>query len=93
MSAINNHQPSYGAGSPMNHDHQNLPSNNKLINPSHQQQQQKHNAQGKTDNNGQNNPQYLAATIDRQRPQTVSPGTDPAALQQQQQQALPQPSM
>lgn len=91
MSAINLHQPSYGAGSPMNHDHQNLPSINNLINPP--QQQQQHNAQGNSYNNGQTNPQYLAATIDSHRPQTVSPGTDPAALQQQQQQALPQPSM
>ncbi|EWG44174.1 AGC/PKA protein kinase [Fusarium verticillioides 7600] len=89
MSAINLHQPSYGAGSPMNHDHQNLPSINNLINPP----QQQHNAQGNSYNNGQTNPQYLAATIDSHRPQTVSPGTDPAALQQQQQQALPQPSM
>ncbi|KAH7267439.1 camp-Ser/Thr protein kinase PKA1 [Fusarium redolens] len=91
MSAINLHQPSYGAGSPMNHDHQNLPSINNLINPP--QQQQQHNAQDNSYNNGQTNPQYLAATIDSHRPQTVSPGTDPAALQQQQQQALPQPSM
>ncbi|KAF4444566.1 AGC PKA kinase [Fusarium acutatum] len=91
MSAINLQQPSYGAGGPMNHDHQNLPSINNLINPP--QQQQQHNAQGNSYNNGQTNPQYLAATIDSHRPQTVSPGTDPAALQQQQQQALPQPSM
>ncbi|KAF9769447.1 hypothetical protein IL306_013137, partial [Fusarium sp. DS 682] len=91
MSAINLHQPSYGSGSPMNHDHQNLPSINNLINPA--QQQQQHNAQGNPYNNGQTNPQYLAATIDSHRPQTVSPGTDPATLQQQQQQALPQPIM
>ncbi|KAM5387093.1 hypothetical protein ACJA88_001445 [Fusarium oxysporum] len=69
MSAINLHQPSYGAGSPMNHDHQNLPSINNLINPP--QQQQQHNAQGNSYNNGQTNPQYLAATIDSHRPQTV----------------------
>jgi protein kinase A len=85
MSAINLHQPSYGS-----HDHQNLPSINNLINPPQQQQQ---NAQGSSYNNAQANPQFLAATIDNHRPQTVSPGTDPAALQQQQQQALPQPSM
>ncbi|KAF4457545.1 cAMP-dependent protein kinase catalytic subunit [Fusarium austroafricanum] len=91
MSAINLHQPSYGTGSSMNHDHQNLPSINNLINPP--QQQQQHNAQGNSYNHGQTNPQYLAATIDSHRPQTVSPGTDPATLQQQQQQALPQPSM
>jgi protein kinase A len=85
MSAINLHQPSYGS-----HEHQNLPSINNLINPPQQQQQ---NAQGSSYNNTQANPQFLAATIDNHRPQTVSPGTDPAALQQQQQQALPQPSM
>ncbi|KAM0343275.1 hypothetical protein ACHAPU_008725 [Fusarium lateritium] len=84
MSAINLHQPSYGS-----HDHQNLPSINNLINPP----QQQHNAQGNSYNNAQTNPQFLAATIDNHRPQTVSPGTDPVALQQQQQQALPQPSM
>ncbi|KAM0210451.1 hypothetical protein ACHAPQ_005137 [Fusarium lateritium] len=85
MSAINLQQPSYGS-----HDHQNLPSINNLINPPQQQQQ---NAQGSSYNNAQANPQFLAATIDNHRPQTVSPGTDPVALQQQQQQALPQPSM
>ncbi|KAF4989984.1 hypothetical protein FGRMN_8758 [Fusarium graminum] len=84
MSAINLHQPSYGG-----HDHQNLPSINNLINPP----QQQHNAQGNSYNNAQANPQFLAATIDNHRPQTVSPGTDPVALQQQQQQALPQPNM
>jgi protein kinase A len=68
------------------HDHQNLPSINNLINQPHQQ-----NAQGNSYNNGQTNPQFLAATIDNHRPQTVSPGTDPAILQQQQQQAMPQP--
>ncbi|EMT64024.1 cAMP-dependent protein kinase type 2 [Fusarium odoratissimum] len=56
MSAINLHQPSYGAGSPMNHDHQNLPSINNLINPP--QQQQQHNAQGNSYNNGQTNPHF-----------------------------------
>jgi protein kinase A len=69
------------------HDHQNLPSINNLIN-----QPQQHNAQGNSYNNGQTNPQFLAAAIDNHRPQTVSPGTDPATLQQQQQQAMPQPS-
>ncbi|KAF4968221.1 hypothetical protein FSARC_4312 [Fusarium sarcochroum] len=90
MNTINLHQPSYGTGTSMNHDHQNLPSINNLINPPQQQHQ---NDQGNSYNNSQTNPQYLAATIDNHRPQTVSPGTDPAILQQQQQQALPQPSM
>ncbi|KAF5026075.1 hypothetical protein F66182_1867 [Fusarium sp. NRRL 66182] len=90
MDTIHLHQPGFGAGNSMNHDHQNLPSINNLINPPQQQSQQ--NGQGNSYNNAQTNPQFLAATIDSHRPQTVSPGTDPATLQQQQQQAMPQPS-
>ncbi|CAG7557699.1 unnamed protein product [Fusarium equiseti] len=88
MDTIKLHKPEYGTNSMSPHDHQNLPSINNLIN----QPQQQTNAQGNSYNNGQTNPQYLAATIDNHRPQTVSPGTDPAVLQQQQQQAMPQPS-
>jgi protein kinase A len=87
MDTIKLHKPEYGTNSMSPHDHQNLPSINNLIN----QPQQQNNAQGNSYNNGQTNPQYLAATIDNHRPQTVSPGTDPAVLQQQQQQAMPQP--
>ncbi|KAJ4141390.1 cAMP-dependent protein kinase catalytic subunit [Fusarium equiseti] len=87
MDTIKLHKPEYGTNSMSPHDHQNLPSINNLIN----QPQQQNNAQGNSFNNGQTNPQYLAATIDNHRPQTVSPGTDPAVLQQQQQQAMPQP--
>jgi protein kinase A len=75
MDTIKLHKPEYGTNSMSPHDHQNLPSINNLINQPQQQ----------------TNPQYLAATIDNHRPQTVSPGTDPAVLQQQQQQAMPQP--
>jgi protein kinase A len=86
MDTIKLHKPEYGTNSMNPHDHQNLPSINNLIN-----QPQQQNAQGNSYNNGQTNPQFLAATIDNHRPQTVSPGTDPAILQQQQQQAMPQP--
>lgn len=88
MDTIKLHKPEYGSSSMGPNDHQNLPSINNLIN---QPQQQQQNAQGNSYNNGQANPQFLAATIDNHRPQTVSPGTDPALLQQQQQQAMPQP--
>lgn len=86
MDTVKLHKPEYGTNSMSPHDHQNLPSINNLIN-----QPQQQNAQGNSYNNAQSNPQFLAATIDNHRPQTVSPGTDPATLQQQQQQAMPQP--
>ncbi|KAF5012610.1 hypothetical protein FDECE_1343 [Fusarium decemcellulare] len=90
MNSVNVQQAPYATGNGMHHDHQNLPSINNLINPPHQQQ---HDAQGNSyANNAQPNAQYLS-TIDNRSAQTVSPGTDPALLHQQQQQALPQPTM
>ncbi|KPA45394.1 agc pka protein kinase [Fusarium langsethiae] len=65
MDTIKLHKPEYGTNSMSPHDHQNLPSINNLIN-----QPQQQNAQGNSYNNGQTNPQFLAATIDNHRPQT-----------------------
>ncbi|KAJ4198136.1 cAMP-dependent protein kinase catalytic subunit [Fusarium falciforme] len=90
MNSVNVQQPPYVTGNAMHHDPQNLPSINNLINPP---QQHQHDAQGNSyANNGQPNSQYLS-TIEARSTQTVSPGTDPAVLQQQQQQAMPQPTM
>ncbi|KAJ4170025.1 cAMP-dependent protein kinase catalytic subunit [Fusarium falciforme] len=90
MNSVNVQQPPYVTGNAMHHDPQNLPSINNLINPP---QQHQHDAQGNSyANNGQPNSQYLS-TIEARSAQTVSPGTDPAVLQQQQQQAMPQPTM
>ncbi|KAJ4229953.1 cAMP-dependent protein kinase catalytic subunit [Fusarium solani] len=90
MNSVNVQQPPYVTGNAMHHDPQNLPSITNLINPP---QQHQHDAQGNSyANNGQPNSQYLS-TIEARSAQTVSPGTDPAVLQQQQQQAMPQPTM
>ncbi|KAL2693843.1 hypothetical protein Neosp_000409 [[Neocosmospora] mangrovei] len=90
MNSVNVQQAPYATGNAMHHDQQNLPSINNLINPP---QQHQHDAQGNSyANNGQPNSQYLS-TIENRSAQTVSPGTDPAVLQQQQQQAMPQPTM
>ncbi|KAI8671503.1 CAMP-dependent protein kinase type 1 [Fusarium keratoplasticum] len=90
MNSVNVQQPPYVTGNAMHHDPQNLPSITNLINPP---QQHQHDAQGNSyANNGQPNSQYLS-TIEARSAQTVSPGTDPAVLHQQQQQAMPQPTM
>ncbi|KAI8721018.1 CAMP-dependent protein kinase type 1 [Fusarium sp. LHS14.1] len=90
MNSVNVQQAPYATGNAMHHGQQNLPSINNLINPP---QQHQHDAQGNSyANNGQPNSQYLS-TIENRSAQTVSPGTDPAVLQQQQQQAMPQPTM
>ncbi|KAI5465600.1 kinase-like domain-containing protein [Mariannaea sp. PMI_226] len=75
MNSVNVHPPTYQTGAPMPHDSQNLPSIHNLINPP------QHEASGNHYSNSNNS--HSPYPLDS-RPQTVSPGTDPALLQQQQ---------
>lgn len=87
MNSVNVLTPSYQAGSPNPHDPQNLPSISNLINPP------QHDSAVNSYSNSNNSRSHSPYPIDSRSVQTASPGTTPALIQQQQQQALPQSTM
>ncbi|KAH7023662.1 kinase-like domain-containing protein [Ilyonectria destructans] len=87
MNSVNVLTPSYPAGSPNPHDPQNLPSISNLINPP------QHDSAVNSYSNSNNSRSHSPYPIDSRSVQTASPGTTPALIQQQQQQALPQSTM